>query len=330
MMKLRPKVLDSDSKGGMGGLGTWIPVGIVVVGVALHLFGAVPAVWAAIPVAGALLYTMGEPVLLRLFRKGQFPGWARAAALVLLAATLAWAGIAVWKWSEGGDVVAEGDLATTEDTLAIAPVFPGETRDYVLELTVASVPEAGKKKALSFPYTMRVGRSDVRGNLGTERIRRRFACAGGEELRVLDHVYHRLRVALDPRHDKIRLASLVREPADAPSKPEELEKVTLKGPIHVRLTEAPIPRLLLYLVSGGILLLAAALEAFEDRSRKEKARPAMLIGGLLAATAYFLVAVDPSNLLMGVLGCALFGLGGALVALVAGLLAVKVIPARKH
>ena len=244
-----------------GRSGHLIPVGIVVAGVALHLpFGAVPAVWAAIPVAGALLYTMGEPVLSGCSAKASSRlGLGRSGRAARRHARLG--GHRRLK-SEGGDVVAEGDLETTEDTLAIAPVFPGETRDYVLELTVASVPEAGKKKALNFPYTMRVGRSDVRGNLGTERIRRRFACAGGEEIRVLDHVYHHLRVALDPKRDKIRLASLVREPADAPSNPEELEKVTLQGPIHVRLTEAPIPRLLLYLVSGGILLLAAALEAF--------------------------------------------------------------------
>ncbi|MBI5486898.1 MAG: hypothetical protein HY905_06170 [Deltaproteobacteria bacterium] len=330
MMKLRPKVLDTGKMGGLGGPGTWIPVGIVVVAVALHLFNAMPAVWAALPVAGALLYTMGEPVLLRLFRQGQYPGWARAAALVLIATALAWAGFAVWRWTEGGDVVAEGDLTTTEDALALAPTSPGETRDYLLELSVSGVPEAGKKKAMTFPFTMRVGQSDVRGNFGTERVRRRFACAGGEQIRTLDHSYHHLHLALDPKRDKLRLGSLVREPADAPSKPEDLEKVTLHGPVHVRLTEAPIPRLVLYLVSVGLLLLASVVEAFEDRSRKEKARPAMLVGGLLAATAYFLSVVNPDNLLMGVLGCALAGLVGAIVAFVTGFLALKLIPARKH
>jgi len=94
MMKLRPKVLEP-GKGSLGGLGTWIPVIVVVAAVALHLFDIIPAVWAALPVAVALLYTMAEPVAYRIFREGQFPAWARAAAVVLVLGTIAWAAVAV-------------------------------------------------------------------------------------------------------------------------------------------------------------------------------------------------------------------------------------------
>jgi hypothetical protein len=326
MMKLRPKVLES-GKGNLGGLGTWVPVVIVVVAVALHMFDVVPAVWAAIPVAAALLYTMAEPVVYRLLREGQFPGWARAAAIVLVLGALAWMGYAVWAWASPGTVVAEGDLLDTEQALPVAPQTPGELRDYVLEVSVAKLP--GIKKDISYPYSLRVGSSEVRGHFGKEFVRRRFRGGGGRTLRERAHEIHRLRLALDPKKDKIRLASLVRNAGGENLKPEEVAQAKLEAPIHILLQETPFTRLTLALVSGPLLLLAAVVEAFEDRSRKEKSRLTMLVGGMLAAVIYFLVAVTADNVLMGVLGCALAGLAGAAAAFVVAFLAAKVIPARR-
>jgi hypothetical protein len=327
MMKLRPKVLEP-GKGNLGGLGTWIPVVVVVAAVALHLFDVIPALWAALPVAVALLYTMAEPVAYRILREGQFPAWARAAAVVLVLGTIAWAAIAVVYWSMPGNVIAEGDLMTTEDTLAVHPEDPGERRDFLLEVSVSKLP-AGDK-AVSFPYTLRVGTNEVRGHFGREKVRRRFGRSGSASgLRDRMVEFHRLRMALDPKKDKIRLGSILRNPGGQNLKPEEAKKKELDAPIHVLLQETPFTRLTMGLISVPLLLLAAVVEAFEDRSRREQSRLAMLVGGILAAVIYFLIAVTEDNVLMGVLGSAIAGLAGAIGAFVVAFLAAKVIPQRQ-
>ena len=326
MMKLRPKLLEP-GKGSLGGLGTWIPVIVVVAAVALHMGDMIPPEWAAIPVAVALLYTMAEPVVYRVFRDGQFPGWARVAAVLLLLGTLAWAVAAVVFWSMPGDAIAEGDLMTTEDMLAVHSEGPGDRRDYLLEVSVSKLPEGDK--AVSFPYSLRIGADEARGHFGREKVRRRLACSSGDELRERTVEYHRLRLALDGKRDKIRLSSLLRNPGGQNLKPEEAEKSKLAAPIHVLLQETPFTRLTMGLISIPLLLLAAFIEAFEDRSRKEKSRLAMLVGGILAAIVYFLHAVTQENVLMGVLGSAVAGLAGAIGAFVVAFLAVKVIPQRQ-
>jgi hypothetical protein len=323
MMKLRPKVLEP-GKGSVGGIGTWIPVAIVVVAVALQLFDVIPALWSALPVAAALLYTMAEPVVYRIFREGQFPGWARASALVLLLGTVAWLVYAVVSWALPGTIVAEGDLTTTEETLAVVPQTAGEARDYMLEVTVAKLPEIGKP--VNYPYALRIGSHEVRGHFGKEFVKRRFRGGSGRTLQERTREFHRLRLTLDPRKDKIRLSSLLRNPLGDSAPPEEAEKQKLVGPVHVLLQETPFTRLTLGLISGPLLLLAALVEAFEDRQRKEKSRLTMLVGGILAAVIYFLIAVTEDNVLMGVLGAAIAGLVGAVAAFIVAFLAVKLIP----
>jgi hypothetical protein len=327
MMKLRPKLLEP-GKGSLGGLGTWIPVIVVVAAVGLHLFDVIPALWAALPVAVALLYTMAEPVAYRIFREGQFPPWARAAAAVLVLGAVAWAVVAVVYWTQPGNVIAEGDLMTTEDTLAVRPEDPGVRRDFLLEVSVSSLPEGDK--AVSFPYTLRIGTDEVRGHFGREKIRKRFGRSGSASgLRDRMVEFHRLRTAFDPKKDKIRLSSILRNPGGQNLKPEEAEKSKLAAPIHVLLQETPFTRLTMGLISVPLLLLAAFVEAFEDRSRREKSRLTMLVGGILAAVVYFLVAVTEDNVLMGVLGSAVAGLAGAIGAFILAFLAIKVIPQRQ-
>jgi hypothetical protein len=51
----------------------------------------------------------------------------------------------------------------------------------------------------------------------------------------------------------------------------------------------------------------------------------MLVAGILGAVIYFLVAVTPDNLLLGVLGSAIAGLGGAVAGFVLALLVAKVL-----
>ncbi|NMC70885.1 MAG: hypothetical protein GYA57_12595 [Myxococcales bacterium] len=322
MMKLRPKMLEP-GKGSLGGLGTWIPVVVVVACVLLHLFGVLDELWAALAVAVALLYTMAEPVVYRIVRPDQFPRWGRFAALGLLVVSLAWMGWAGWCWAVPGVVVAEGDLATTEDALKPSPTTPGEPTDFRLEVSVAQLPPL--EKEMTFPWTLRVGTADVRGHFGRERVRNRLT---GEKLRARPREYHRLRVALDPRKDKLRLASLVRTPGGTKLSEEERKESELTGPIHVRLEEVPITRLQLGLVTGALVLLAAFVEAFEDRQRKERSRVTMLVGGMAAAVIYLLMAINPGQLLMGVLGAAIVGLGGALAAFVLAWLFQRVVPAR--
>jgi hypothetical protein len=323
MMNLRPKMLEP-GKGSLGGLGTWIPVVIVVVCVLLHLFGVLEELWAAIAVAAALLYTMAEPVVYRIVRPEQFPGWARFAALGLLAAAVGWIGWAAWAWGTPGFVVAEGDLTTTEDTLPLAPSAPGELTDFRLEVRVDQLPAL--EKEMTFPWTLRVGRADVRGHFGRELVRNRLT---GESLRARPQEFLRLRAALDPKKDKLRLGSLVRAPGGTKLNEEERKASELQGPVHVRLEEAPFTRLQLGLITGVLVLLAALVEAFEDRQRKERSRVTMLVGGLAAAVIYFLMAVNPGNLLMGVLGSAIVGLAGALGAFILAWLLQRVIPARR-
>ncbi|MBN1770323.1 MAG: hypothetical protein JXB32_03600 [Deltaproteobacteria bacterium] len=323
MMKLRPKMLES-GKGSLGGLGTWIPVVVVVVCVLLHLFGVLDELWAALAVAAALLYTMAEPVVFRIVRPEQFPGWARFATLGLLLVTLGWLGLAGWSWATPGVVVAEGELATTEDALKLSPSAPGEPTDFRLEVRVAELPAL--EKEMTFPWTLRVGTADVRGHFGRELVRNRLT---GEELRARPQEYHRLHVALDPKKDKLRLGSLVRAPGGTKLSEEERKESELAGPVHVRLEEVPFTRLQLGLITGALALLAALLEAFEDRQRKERSRVTMLVGGMAAAVIYLLMAVNPGNLLMGVLGSAIVGLGGALGAFVLAWLAQHLIPARR-
>jgi hypothetical protein len=179
---------------------------------------------------------------------------------------------------------------------------------------------------MSFPWTLRVGTADVRGHFGRERVRNRLT---GEKLRARPREYHRLRVALDPRKDKLRLASLVRIPGGTKLDEEERKEAELTGPVHVRLEEVPVTRLQLGLVTGALVLLAAFVEAFEDRQRKERSRVTMLVGGMAAAVIYLLMAVNPGQLLMGVLGAAIVGLGGALAAFVLAWLFQRVVPARR-
>lgn len=323
MMKLRPKMLEP-GKGSLGGLGTWIPVIVVVACVLLHLFGVLDEIWAALVVAAALLYTMAEPVVYRIARADQFPRWGRFAAFALLLVALGWMGWAGWSWAVPGVVVAEGDLHTTEEFLRPSPSAPGEPTDFRLEVSVQRLPEL--EKEMTFPWTLRVGTADVRGHFGREIVRNRLT---GEELRARPREYHRLRVALDPKKDKIRLGSLVRTPGGTKLKEEERKQSELVGPVHVRLEELPFTRLQLGLVTGALVLLAALVEAFEDRQRKERSRVTMLVGGMTAAVIYLLLAVNPGNLLMGVLGAAIVGLGGALAAFVVAWLLQRVIPARR-
>jgi hypothetical protein len=136
-------------------------------------------------------------------------------------------------------------------------------------------------------------------------------------------------MTLEPKKDKIRLSSILRNPGGQNLKPEEAEKSKLAAPIHVLLQETPFTRLTLGLISVPLLLLAAFVEAFEDRSRKEKTRLTMLVGGILAAVIYFLITVTEDNVLMGVLGSAIAGLAGAIGAFVVAFLATKVIPQRR-
>ncbi len=323
MMKLRPKMLES-GKGSLGGLGTWIPVVIVVACVLLHLFGVLEELWAALAVAAALLYTMAEPVVYRVVRPEQFPGWARFAALGLLLVTLGWIGWAAWAWGTPGTVVAEGELTTAEDVLALAPTAPGEPTDFRIEVRVDRLPAL--EKEMTFPWTLRVGTADVRGHFGREIVRNRLT---GESLRARSQEFHRLHVALDPKRDKLRLGSLVRAPGGTKLSEEERTESALEGPVHVRIEEAPFTRLQLGLITGVLALLAALLEAFEDRQRKERSRLTMLVGGMAASVIYLLMAVNPGNLLMGVLGSAIVGLGGALGAFVLAWLLQRVVPARR-
>jgi hypothetical protein len=321
MMKLRPKMLEP-GKGAWGGLETWIPAIVVVVAVVLHLIDLIAVEWAAIPTAAALLYTMGEPVAYRVFRKGQFPGWAKAAAVLLVAGALAWAVVAAVYWSLPGTIVAEGDLAAEGDKLALRPEAPGELRDYLLEVTVDKLPELDKP--LNFPYRLRVGREDVRGRFGKDFVRRRFRGGSGKTLEERRRDLHRLRIALTAK-DEIRLESLTRKPVADDVDEEEAQEAVLEAPVHVLLQEAPFTRLTMGLVSGPLALAAAVVEAFEDRSRKERSRLTMLVAGILGAVIYFLVAVTPDNLLLGVLGSAIAGLGGAVAGFVLALLVAKVL-----
>jgi hypothetical protein len=324
MMKLRPKILEP-GKGSLGGLGTWIPVVVVVAAVALHLFDIIPALWAALPVAVALLYTMAEPVVYRIVRQGQYPGWARAVAVLALLGTIAWAAVAVVFWTMPGNVIAEGDLTTTDDSLAVHPDDPGATRDYLLEVSVAKLPDINK--AVSYPYTLRVGSAEVRGHFGKEFVRRRFGRSGsGKTLRDRAREFFRLRLALDPQKDKLHLSSLLRSPGGESVEGADAVKGKLESPVHVLLQETPFTRLTLGLISVPLLLLAAFVEAFEDRSRKEQSRLTMLVGGILVAVIYFLIAITEDNVLMGVLGSAIAGLAGALGAFVVAFLARKVVP----
>jgi hypothetical protein len=323
MMKLRPKVLES-GKGTLGGLGTWIPVVIVVAAVALHMFDVIPALWAAIPVAVALLYTMAEPVVYRIVREGQFPGWARAAALLLLLGAVAWAVVAVVFWSLPGNIIAEGDLLTTEQSIEVHPASPGQTRDYMLEVSVARLPDIGK--AVNFPFVLRIGHTELRGHFGKEFVRRRFRGGSGRTLRNHDREFHRLRLALDPQKDKLRLSSIVRNPVGENVEGADAEKHKLESPVHVLLQETPFTRWTIGLISVPLLLLAAFVEAFEERQRKERSRLTMLVGGILVAVIYFLVAVTEDNVLMGVLGAAVAGLAGALGSFVVAFVFTKAIP----
>lgn len=309
----------------LGGPSTWIPVIVVVACVLLHLFGVLDERWAALVVTAALLYTMGEPVVYRILRSGQFPRWGQVAGLGILLATLGWTGWAGWSWAVGGVVVAEGDLTTTEDTLEVSPTAPGKLTDFRLEVSVERLPPL--EKEMSFPWALRVGPTDVRGDFGRRVVR---SVLTGEELRARSREYHRLRTALDPEKDKVRLASLVRIPRGPGLSAQERRESELVGPVRVRLHEVPFTRLQLGLLTGALVLLAALVEAVEDRRRQERSRLTMLVGGIATGVIYLLLAVNPGNLLMGILGAAIAGLCGAGGSFIVAWLVQRILPARRR
>jgi hypothetical protein len=298
MMKLRPKLMEEDKGGFWGGPETWIPVIIVVVFVVLHLADVVAAGWAALVVAVALLYSLGEPIVTRIVRGNRFTGWMRAAALLLPTLALAWGAYSVWRWTEPGELVAEGDVTSKEDERRIpilAVPFDGQ-HDYWVEVTTEELPppvEGEEDEPAAYNYRLEVGDATVSGTIGREKIQYRFK-GGGPRLEERKRSLHRVRTAI--RQDRSIRASYI--PAELPA------------PLHVTVRALPFTRGTLAWVGVPLLLLAAVLEAFERRG-KQRSRLTMLVGGLVGAMVVLHVRTSPDNVLVGVLGCAVGGLGGA-------------------